>query len=360
MSDTRLSVDINGDELTDDLLEAGAEVEVEEAIDEPDAASITVGIEAHSDGEWSSLLDELAAPDAELVVNISRSSDAYTFSGLVVGASWTIDAEGASQIVVRAVDRTVEMDRVERVMSWPGSADSAIASTIFSSYGFAAEVEPTQSGPSPDAFTPLQRGTDLAFLRSLAAKRGYSMFLEVDGDKVVGHFRTIDPAAPSSASLRLGFGADAYSSQIEVDFDGGGAVRAARIPALADGPTDANVDGSDELMGDEPITVPATSLLGPDDVDGEIDPFEAATAQARRAAFGVRLTAKTDPIRRGPLVRARRTVDVAGLGSRLSGLYLAERVRHRLDADHHEQEVVLIRNALGSGSGLLGGLGGLV
>jgi hypothetical protein len=360
MSDTRLRVEINGDELTADLLEAGAAVEVEEAIDEPDAASVTVGIEARSDGEWSSLLDDLAAPDAELIVTVSRSSDAYTFAGLVVGASWKIDAEGSSEIVVRAVDRTVEMDRIERVMSWPGSADSAIASTIFSSYGFAAEVEPTPAGPSPDVFTPMQRGTDLAFLRSLAAKWGYSVFLEVDGDKVVGHFRPIDPLASASASLRLGFGEDAYSSQIEVDFDGGGGVRASRIAALADGATEAEVDGSDQLMGDEPIGVAATSLLGPADVDGEIDPFEAATAQARRAAFGVRLTVTTDPIRRGPLVRARRTVDVAGLGSRLSGLYLAERVRHRLDADHHEQEVVLVRNALGSGSGGLGGLGGLV
>ena len=94
-------------------------------------------------------------------------------------------------------------------MPWPGTADSAIASTIFGSYGFATEVETTPSGPDPDAFTPIQRATDLTFLRSLAAKWGFSAYLEADGDKVVGHFHLIDPLAAPAATLRLGFGGDA-------------------------------------------------------------------------------------------------------------------------------------------------------
>jgi hypothetical protein len=68
----------------------------------------------------------------------------------------------------------------------------------------------------------------------LAAKWGYATFLEVDGDKTIGHFRLVDPLASPSAELRLGFGEDSYAANVEVDFDGGGAVRASRIPSLSE------------------------------------------------------------------------------------------------------------------------------
>lgn len=351
MADTTVVAELNGEDRTRQLLEAGALFEVEESMDEPDAASISVGIEATEDGEWTTIIDDLAAPDAELVVRVERASGVYTFSGLVVGATWTIDAEGESQLVVRALDRTVAMDREERVVPWPGTADSVIASTIFSNYGFGAEVETTPDGPSPDVYTPMQRGTDWAFLQSLAAKWGYATFLEADGDKIIGHFRSLDPRAEPSQTLRLGFGADSFAAEVQVDFDGGGTLQAARIPPLGSGPVTAEADGLDQLQGTVPIAVAAIGLLGPADVDGDIDPFAAATGMARRDLFGVRLTTSVDLIAGGPLVRARRTVDVAGLGSRLSGLYLVQRVRHRLSEDHHEQEIELTTNSLGAAGG---------
>lgn len=356
MADTHLVMQLNGEDRTKQLLAAGALVDVEEAIDEPDAASISMGIEATEDGEWTSMIDDLAAPNAELHIRVERPTGTYTFSGLVVGASWTIDAEGDSQVVVRAMDRTVEMDRVERVVPWSGTSDSAIASTIFGSYGFATEVVSTPPGPSPDVFTPMQRGTDWGFLRSLAAKWGYATFLETDGDKIVGHFRPIDPLAQAAHTLRLGFGADSFAAAVEVDFDGGGTVQASRIPPLASGSADGEADGLDQLQGSEAIAVEASSLLGPEDVDGEIEPFDGATGRARQDVFGIRLTTTTDLVGGAPLLRARRTVEVAGLGSRLSGLYLVERARHRLSEDHHEQELELISNALGAGGGLLGAI----
>ena len=133
-------------------------------------------------------------------------------------------------------------------------------------------------------------------------------------------------------------------------------VRADRIPVLSDGAVSGEGDGSDQLQGDEAIATARTVLLGPGDVEGEIDPAAAATAHARTIAFGVTLTAATDPILRGPMVRARRTVDVHGLGTRLSGLYLVERVRHKLSSERHGQELTLVRNALTAGGPSLGGL----
>lgn len=357
MADTRVTIELGGDDVSDDVLRAGAQIEVEEAIGEPDAATITVALAPTSDGEWPSPIDALTIPDAELRVRVEHGDVAYTFAGIAVGATWTIAPDGTSQLVCRALDHTVEMDRVERTVAWSGTADSAVAASIFSDYGLAAQIETTPAGPDPDVFTPIQRGTDWAYLRMLADRWGYSTFLEVDGDKVTGHFRPLDPLAAPMATLRFGYGDEAPSVEIEVDLDGAGTVRAARIPPLADGAVTAGADGSDQLHGSEPIATARTTLLGPADVAGEIEPFDAATGRARQQAFGVRLTASTDPITGGPLVRARRTVDVHGLGSRLSGRYLVERVRHTVSEDRHQQDLVLIRNALGSDAGsLLGGL----
>lgn len=347
MSDSRLIIEVSGADVTDELLGAGARVEVEEALDDADAASISVGVAAGADGEWTSGLDDLTFPDAELSIGVSSADRSYSFAGLVAGATWTIDTDGASQLVVRAVDRTAEMDRVEQVVAWPGAADSTIASSIFAAYGFATVVEATPAGPDPTAYTPVQRGTDWAFLRSLAAKWGYATFVEVEGTRTVGHFRPINPLAAPSETLLLGFGGDSFIAEVEVEFSGG-RVRADRIPPLSDGVVSAEAQGEEQLQGSESLATAATTLLGPGDVEGEIEPAMATAGRARQRAFGVRLTATTDPIRRGPLLRARRTVDVKGLGSRLSGLYLVSRVRHQLSQDHHHQQVTLIRNALGA------------
>ena len=202
MAESRATIEIDGTDVSDDLLRAGAEVEVDEAIGEPDAATVTMSITATAEGEWPSPIDALTTPGAELRVRVEHDDVAYTFAGVTVSAAWTIAPDGASSVVCRALDHTVDMDRVERVVAWPGTADSAIASSIFASYGFAAEVETTPAGPDPDVFTPVQRATDWMYLRALAAKRGYSTFLEVDGDKVTGHFRPIDPTASPSATRR--------------------------------------------------------------------------------------------------------------------------------------------------------------
>jgi hypothetical protein len=58
-----------------------------------------------------------------------------------------------------------------------------------------------------------------------------------------------------------------------------------------------------------------------------------------------------------PLLRARRTVTVAGLGEALDGLWLVRSVRHTITPGGHTQAVGLTRNALGKAAS--GGLGAL-
>ena len=83
-----------------------------------------------------------------------------------------------------------------------------------------------------------------------------------------------------------------------------------------------------------------------------VDAQTTATAMAERSAFTASLTA-TLAAPNMPLLRARRTVTVRGLGSLLDGLWLVKSVTHQITQAGHTQALALTRNALGAvpGSG---------
>jgi hypothetical protein len=359
---TTLLVEIDGTELAQEDLESLSDVTVEEATDEADAATLVARVTATADGEWTSVLDPLTAPRTPLVVQVAHDDVTYRFDGYSTEASWSIDANGGSTLTVKALDRTVELSAEEKVAAWPGMSDSAIAESVFSSYGLSAEAQSTPAGPDADVHVVLQRGTDWAFVRALARKWGYAAYLEADGEVVTGHFHPVDPLADPQAELSLGFGGDAYAVQVRADLLAGESVDAERVPALSDTGQNATATGDDEAQGATSLGGQVAVLLAPSDVDGEVDPTEAANGLARGSAFGVTLTAEIATDRVGVLFRARRTALVKGLGSTLSGRYLVSRVRHVVSLASHTQHLTLTRNALGlSGDESFGGgLGGLL
>jgi hypothetical protein len=344
---TTLLVEIDGTELSTEDLESLVDVTVEEATDEADAATLVARVTPTPDGEWTSILDPLTAPRTPLVVQVVHGDVTYRFDGYSTEAAWTIDANGSSKITVKALDRTVELDAEEKVAAWPGTTDSGIAEAVFSSYGLTAEVETTPAAPDPDVHVVLQRGTDWAFVRALAHKWGYAAYLECDGEDVVGHFHPLDPLADPQAELSLAFGGDAYRVEVKADLIAGEAVTADRIPALSSSNQTSTSNGDDEPQGATSLGGQVAVLLAPTDVDGEVDPTEAANARARRSAFGATLTAEVATDHVGVLFRARRTALVKGLGTALSGRYLVSKVRHVVSLSGHAQHLTLTRNALG-------------
>jgi phage protein D len=305
-------------------------------------------VEAGDDGDWTSVLDPLLEPATPVALGISFGDVSYRFDGLSTEAAWQLDAAGGSRLTVKALDRTLALDREEKVVAWPGSSDSAIAESIFSqAHGLRADVEPTPPGPDPDVHVALQRGSDLAFLRSLADKWGYSVYLEAADGVVTGHFHRLDPLAEPQAELSLGFGGDAPAVEASVELTAGRRVRVARIPPLSGSIQTGDSAGDDEAQGARSLAGVESELLSPADVDGEVEPLAAAQGMARRSAFAATLKFELDTARVGVMLRARRPVLVKGLGSRLSGRYLVERVRHTVTLERHVQQVTLVRNALG-------------
>lgn len=347
MAETRLAVEIDGDRLDDEALRSLVDVQVEESLDVADAATIAARLAAAGDGEWRSVLDRLTEPRTPLAIEVARGGVGYRFDGFSTQATWSVDAGGESLLTVAALDRTLEMDLEEKVVPWPGSSDSAIARAIISSYGLRPQVDDTPDEADPDVHVVVQRATDLAFLRSLAGKWGYSAFVEADAVGGTGHFRAVDPHAEPQGELELGFGGDAPRAEVRVELTAGQAVEAARVPGISDSPASAREAGDDQAQGARSLGGQVDVLLSPADVDGEVEPGATARALARRSSYGVELTAELDTERAGLVVRARRPVLVRGLGSDLSGRYMVRSVRHLVTLDRHRQRLSLVRNALG-------------
>ena len=363
MPDTRIIVELDGDQVSDDDLRALAEIQVEEAADAADAAALTAAVEAADDGSWTSLLDPLTTPETALAIEISHGDATYRFDGLSTQASWTIDPESASLLQVKALDHMLELDREEKIVAWSGTADSAIAESIFSTYGMSADVE-------SDARRARPRRPRRAAARDrprLPARAGDASGATPSTWRAptagtTGHFAPIDPLADPQGQLSLAFGGDARRVQVDARLSAGRRVKAQRIPPLSDTAQSGDAAGDDQAQGSSSLGGVATVLLTPNEVDGEVDPASAAEGLARDAAFGVTLKAEIDTARVGLLVRARRTILVAGLGPQLSGRYLVQRVRHVVTLERHVQHLTLVRNALGLkgdepfGGGGLGGL----
>lgn len=349
MATTRMLLEIDGTEADRDTLDALIEVRAEEATDEADAAMVTMRVDPDANGGWPSLLDPLVTPRTPLAVRLERDGRSYRFDGYSARAVWDLDAEGRSTLTVLAIDRSLDLDREEKAVAWPGQRDSAMAETIFTEHKLRAEVASTPAGFDPDVHTVMQRGTDWSFVRELAVKWGYVAYLEADDSgQVTGHFHPPAPLAEPQGELALGFGGDAHRAQIRVDLLAGRRVIARRTPPLAAAAVTADAAGDDEAMAEVSLSARATELLAPQDVAGEVDVRQAATGRARHSAYGVTLTTAVDTDRTGLLLRARRTVLVRGLGPVLSGGYLVDRVRHVVTLEAHRQEVTLRRNALGA------------
>ena len=347
MPDTLVLIEVDGDAIADESLHDLVDIQVEEATHEADAATLTANLVPSPDGEWTSLLDALVTPRTPLVVQVTRGDVVYRFEGQSTEASWNIDADGASKLTIKAVDRTLELDLEEKVHAWPGMSESAIAEAIFSDHGITAQAESTPAAPDADVHILIQRSTDWAFLRSLAARWGYVTYLESADGRTTGYFQPLDPLQDPQGELSLGFGGEALRVQAQAQLVAGEKVLAQRIPPLSDAPRSGEAAGYDTAQGETSLAGQSVVLLTPDDIDGEVEPLAAATGLAHESAFAMRLSVELDTAGAGILLRAKRTVLVKGLGSSLSGLYLVERVRHVVSVDSHRQQVELSRNALG-------------
>jgi len=258
---------------------------------------------------------------------------------------------GGSVVTVTIQDDSLFLDRTHKRRSWGADApttDAAIATQIIGEANLRPDGTP---GLGQQNVTAAQDETDAAFLKKRAELNGYELIYRA-GRVYFGPRRlsgkpqpTITVyAGPATNCIRFAVKDDGHrpdAAIFDVAAEAGGGVETRRLtPNL-------------ELLGTEP----ATSVDALDDGfvwrisrEGESDAARATVlAQEKTNENALKVSAEglLDGARYGHVLLTGLRVGVDGVGTRHSGTWYVDKVRHRFDLEGYRQEFELLRNAYG-------------
>ncbi len=179
------SIEIDGEEISDvyqDLV--GLEVELDDEL--ASMFRMRMGMTLR-EGAWSHLDDERFRVWQPVVINAGFGEPSEELiNGYITHVKPSFDPDPSKVLLeIWGMDKSVLLDREEKLKDWPGKKDSDIATEIFTNYGLTPEVEDTTVVHDETVTTIIQRETDMQFLRRLALRNGYECYVQGD----TGYFR---------------------------------------------------------------------------------------------------------------------------------------------------------------------------
>jgi phage protein D len=352
------TIEIDGAPAPPALLAAVRQIEVEQHADLADMLRLRLGISVREGREaWTVVDDDTFKRLTNITVGVSvgGASPRPLIDGYVVDLRADFSAEpGGATLDVVAMDATVLMDLEEKARAWPDMSDSAIAASIFGEHGFAADVTDTATVHDQRDHTTIQRDTDIAFLRRLAARHGFECGVSPalhGGTRA--HFRPPpldeEPQAVLSVNLGTATNVDGFTARYDLVRPVTASVTGLDAAAVNDqsGSADATAQ---RALGRVPSTGsdrPRTVLLSHTGLanTGELQTLAQAVVDA--SAFAVSAQGRVNGAASGLVLDVTRPVLVRGAGAAFSGPYAVERVLHVLSADAYVEQVGLRRNAAG-------------
>ncbi|MER7185671.1 hypothetical protein ABT404_40480 [Streptomyces hyaluromycini] len=269
---------------------------------------------------------------------------------------------GSTRLTVTGEDVSVMMDLEEKSAAHPAQDEAAIATRLilgYPRYGLVPKVipPPVVDPPLPIDRTPVQQGTDLAYLTAMARRFGYVFYVTPGPAPLVntaywGPPRRVGPPAPA---LTVGRGPAANVQQITFRSDPLAPVRVSgsALDPLSDAVLPVRGTGSlrpplatapDWAVNLPNVRTVAFRESGPSAVQA------AARAQGTAEASNDALvaTGTLDTLRYGTLLTAGGLVGVRGAGWEHDGLYYVRQVTHALARGRHTQQFTLSREGTGS------------
>lgn len=350
---------IDGAPADEELMAMVREVEVEDhcSLASMVRVRLALGVDETGTG-WSPLDDGSFTRLSRLgvVVGVGSHVRETLIDAHVIKVQAVVSEEpGGSSLEVVAMDATVLMSLEEKVRSWPDMTDSDVAEAVFAEHGLATDVEATPTVRAEREETTLQRGTDIELLRMLARRNGYECYVEIDPDsnRATGHFHAPRLSAAAQPALTVNLGRSTNVANLRLEHDlvqpvrvSGHSLDVGRAEAEAvdvDAPQSPALGTSRESPSDRPrrVRVGHTGFSE----TGELQRF--AQAIVDRRSCSIRVEGELSTVVYENVLRAKRPVDLRGLGQRLSGTYYVEKVTHHITGDGYVQRFSLSRNAQG-------------
>jgi hypothetical protein len=278
------------------------------------------------------------------------------------------DTPGTSTVTVTGEDVSVMMDLKQKRTPWPAVPEAVVALAIIGSYaqfGLIPDVRPpaTTDVPLPIQRTPVQVGTDLAYLKEMAARYAFVFYVEPGPVPLVNHAYWGPPnrlGVPQSA-LSVNLGNETNVDQIGFSFN----ALAPNTVAFKIQDRDTETQfGFETFASTRPplSAMPAVLVDQPNvrSVDmgivgggagGTGAGLNIMQALARAQALTdastdnvVTATGTLDALRYGRLLRPRGLVGLRGAGLTYDGNYYVKSVTHSISKGEYKQRFTLTRD----------------
>jgi phage protein D len=367
---------IVGGQAATDLASAISELDIEENVDMPGAFLISLPVNRTSAGDYDMVNDTRLAPLSNVCIT-AAGSDGKTqclIDGYVLSQTAHLDTgTTASTVKVWGQDASWLMNMTEQVKEWPDVTDGAVANTIFGNYGMTPDsgnLSDDSPSHTSDGHSLMQRGTDAQFLRLLARRNGklFRVFCTDTPGQRTGSFAKPAVDGDAAVTLTLNDATAATLDAVDITWD---VMRPSATLARQALFTDDDQDGAGGTVSDSGLDAleaqnlaafagqAVTSVLTATVDDGQ-ELTERAQSVLIEAGWFVRCQGTADVGRVGSILRAGTVAQLDAAGSLHSGKYFVWSVRHKITAEKHTMDFVLMRNAVGAapgGGSLLGGLG---
>jgi hypothetical protein len=266
---------------------------------------------------------------------------------------------GRSTLTVTGEDLSVMMDIVEFKLPYPAMPDAARIGLILAKYavlGIAPMVipPPVLTVKSPTSEIPTQTGTDLSYLKGIAAQSGYVFYI-APGPAPLTSTAYFGPDLPIPLPQpALSVNMDWQTNVESLSFSSDGLAKKITIITILD-PVTKKIP--------LPIPVPNVSFLHPPlgarltppaKIEFSDDMANLAPDEAAKRVFGLMLNnadaisgnGSVNTTTYGWILRPRTVVGVRGAGPAYDGFYYVNSVTHNLKRGEYKQSFTLSRDGL--------------
>lgn len=278
------------------------------------------------------------------------------------------DQPGTGTITVTGEDVSIMMDMNEKNVEHPAQPEKVIADKIilaYAQYGLTPMVIPpvAMEVPQPTERVPVQRGTDLNYLKEMAGRHGYVFYI-IPGPAI--HTNTAYWGPP----VRLGKHQPPLSSNLgpltnvnSINIQNNGLA-----PTLVSGRVQdrqTNQVASVQTLSSTRLPLSSQPALLPNQPNVRTVRFQGSglnisqsfsRAQAQTDASTddtVTVSGELDAIRYGAILQARSLVGLRGVGFTYDGLYYVKSVTHNITRGSYKQSFTLTREGTGALSPIL-------
>jgi hypothetical protein len=284
--------------------------------------------------------------------------------GIITNRQFAPGNGSGGTLTVTGEDVSVMMDREEKNVEHPAQDETIIVNKILLSYfqyGFVPIVIPPTSldVPIPTEKTPVQRGTDLAYINQLAQRYRYVFYVTpgpvpFTNNVYWGPPKRID--VPQRA-ITVNMGADTNCESINFQHDGlsaavvSGKVQEPKLNKSLPVQTFTSLRPPLSSLPALPLELANAkkTLLGDTEGLSYLQALARAQAQTDESTENVlSASGELNALRYGGFLQPRGVVGLRGAGFMHDGLYYVKRVNHNIKKGAYKQSFSLSRDGLGS------------